>query len=287
VDPNVPPTPFRSPSDAVARWSPVGVHVVRRCGSYHPGPVKPQTDDIAAPLFPRGLTWVNTAPLRMDKQIRRTVLIDFWDFCRPSSVRTLPYLEAWHRKYTEHGLRVISVHAPGYAAGLDEDAVTAAVARLGLTHPVMLDTEHELWLEYGNQGWPARYLWNGRLRLVDYHYGEGAYDETERAIQEQLGLDEDLVPVVRPEDDPEALIVVPSEGHEGPWSGPYAAGGAWGAFAGTGTIVVNGTEVSIDWPGARPLVEHPHHTEAVLDLQVGPGVECLAVHFTPGVVAPD
>ena len=286
MDPHGPPTTFRSPSDAVARWSPVGVHVVRRCGSYHPGPVKPQTDDIAAPLFPRGLTWVNTAPLRMDKQIRRTVLIDFWDFCRPSSVRTLAYLEAWHRKYAEHGLRVISVHAPGYAAGLDEDAVTAAVARLGLTHPVMLDTEHELWLEYGNQGWPARYLWNGRLRLVDYHYGEGAYDETERAIQAQLGLDEDLVPVVRPEDDPEALIVVPSEGHEGPWSGPYAAGGVWGAFAGTGTIVVNGTEVAIDWPGARPLVEHPHHTEAVLDLRVGAGVECLAVHFTPGVVAP-
>lgn len=76
--------------------------------------MKPQSDDIAAPLFPRGLTWVNTAPLRMDKQIRRTVLIDFWDFCRPSSVRTLPYLQAWHEPYEQHGLRVISVHAPGY-----------------------------------------------------------------------------------------------------------------------------------------------------------------------------
>ena len=78
-----------------------------------PGPVKPQSDDIAAPLFPRGLTWVNTAPLRMDKQIRRTVLIDFWDFCRPSSVRTLPYLQAWHERYEQHGLRVLEVCAPG------------------------------------------------------------------------------------------------------------------------------------------------------------------------------
>lgn len=251
-----------------------------------PGPVRPQSDDIAAPLFPRGLTWVNTAPLRMDKQIRRTVLIDFWDFCRPSSVRTLPYLQAWHERYEQHGLRVISVHAPGYPVGSDEDAVTAAVARLGLTHPVMLDTQHELWMEYGNQGWPARYLWNGRLRLVDYHYGEGAYDETERAIQEQLGLDEELVGYVRPEDDPDALIVVPSAGHEGLWSGPYAAGGVWAAFAGTGTITVNGEERAIDWPGARPLIEHEHHTESVLDLQVGDGVECLAVHFTPGLVPP-
>lgn len=112
------------------------------------------------------------------------------------------------------------------------------------------------------------------------------YDETERAIQEQLGLDEELVGYVRPEDDPDALIVVPSAGHEGLWSGPYAAGGVWAAFAGTGTITVNGEERAIDWPGARPLIEHEHHTESVLDLQVGNGVECLAVHFTPGLVPP-
>ena len=32
--------------------------------------MRPPTDDIVAPLFPRGLTWANTAPLRMDKQLR-------------------------------------------------------------------------------------------------------------------------------------------------------------------------------------------------------------------------
>jgi hypothetical protein len=222
----------------------------------------------------------------MDKQIRRPVLIEFWDFCRPSSLRTLPYLQAWHARYADAGLRVISIHAPGYAAGLDEDDVLAAVDRLGIEHPVMLDTEHEVWLEYGNQGWPARYLWNPRLRLHEYHYGEGGYAETEREIQALLEIDEPLTPPVRPEDDPEALIVVPTEAQDGPWSGPYAAGGVWAAFAGRGTVRVNGTEVTIDHPGARPLVAHPHHVEAVLDLEVGDGVECLSVQFTPGLVPP-
>ena len=39
-------------------------------------------DTIAAPPFPRDLPWVNVAPLRMDKQRGRPVLVEFWDFCR-------------------------------------------------------------------------------------------------------------------------------------------------------------------------------------------------------------
>lgn len=249
--------------------------------------MRPPTDDIVAPLFPRGLTWANTAPLRMDKQLRHPVLIEFWDFCRPSSLRTMRYLQAWHARYAAAGLRVISIHAPGYAAGLDEDAVVAAVARLGIEHPVVLDTEHEIWLEYGNQGWPARYLWNPRLRLHSFHYGEGGYEATEREIQELLEIEEPLTPPLHPEDDPDALIVVPTADQEGPWSGAYAAGAVWAAFAGTGTITVNGEERAIDWPGARPLVEHPVHTEGVLDIEVGDGVEMLAVHFVPGLAPQD
>ena len=71
-------------------------------------------DTIAAPPFPRDLPWVNVAPLRMDKQIGRPVLVEFWDFCRPNSLRTLPYVKAWHERYAGDGLRVIGVHAGAY-----------------------------------------------------------------------------------------------------------------------------------------------------------------------------
>ena len=62
-------------------------------------------DTISAPPFPVDLPWVNVAPLRMDKQRGRPVLIEFWDFCRPSSLRTLPYARAWHERYAGDGLR--------------------------------------------------------------------------------------------------------------------------------------------------------------------------------------
>ena len=49
-------------------------------------------DKISAPFFPTGAEWVNVASLRMDKQLGRPVLIEFWDFCRANSLRTLAYV---------------------------------------------------------------------------------------------------------------------------------------------------------------------------------------------------
>ena len=75
--------------------------------------MRPPVADIAAPPFPVRLPWVNVSTLRMDKQRGRPVLIEFWDFCRVNSLRTLPYVKAWHERYAQDGLRVVSVHCPG------------------------------------------------------------------------------------------------------------------------------------------------------------------------------
>ena len=245
--------------------------------------LRPPVDTIEAPPFPRELTWVNVAPLRMDQQRGRPVLVEFWDFCRVQSLRVLPYIRGWHERYAGEGLRVISVHAPGFEPGRDEDEVRAAVERLGIEHAVCLDTGLDVWSLYDNEGWPARYLFDGRGILVDYHYGEGAYEETELAIQEQLGVERPLMAPVRPEDDPDALIVVPTPEQPGAYRGPYEAGGVWAVLSGTGTVTVAGRELAVEHPGCHQLIEHDRHTAGVLDLEVGPGVTCHATCFTPGL----
>jgi len=157
------------------------------------------------------------------------------------------------------------------------------VERLGIEHPVVVDVEHDIWGFYGNQGWPARYLWNGEHRLHSYHYGEGAYDETELAIQELLGIEEPLVEPVRAEDAPGALVAPQTADLEGPYSGPYEAGGVWAVLDGRGTVRANGREIAVEHPGAYLLIEHDRHTAGELALDVGPGVTCYATCFTPGV----
>ena len=240
---------------------------------------------IPAPPFPPGLEWVNVAPLRMDKQVGRPVLVEFWDFCRPNSIRTLPYVREWHRRYAEAGLRVIGVHSPGFPPSRDPEAVRAAVERLEVEHPVCIDGELAIWALYGNRGWPARYLWDQRGMLDHFHYGEGAYAETELAVQRLLGVERETMPPLRPEDEPGARLLPQTEGQEGAWSGPYEAGGVWAVLEGSGAVRAAGREVAVEHPGCFALVEHERHTEAVLDLEVGPGVTCHAVCFTPGVAA--
>jgi thiol-disulfide isomerase/thioredoxin len=244
-------------------------------------------DTIAAPLFPRQLPWVNVAESSGQASIiqrGRPMLVEFWDFCRPNSLRTLPYLKEWHSRYEPLGLRVIGVHCPGFDASKEEQAVRDAVARLEIPYPVLIDSELEVWREYDNEGWPARYLFDGRARLFDYHYGEGAYLETELAIQELLGVEREPLGPLRPEDALDAQLAAQTADQEGAYCGPYEAGAVWAVLDGVGTVSVNGVEISVDHPGAYQLIEHERHTAGALELEHGPGVKCLATCFTPGIV---
>ncbi|HYB22904.1 MAG TPA: DipZ protein, partial [Solirubrobacteraceae bacterium] len=171
-----------------------------------------------------------------------------------------------------------------------EQAVRDAVARLGIAHAVLIDSELALWQEYENLGWPARYLFDGHARLFDYHYGEGAYADTELAIQELLGVEREPLAPLRVEDAPGAQLEPQTEDQPGAYSGPYEAGGVWAVLDGRGEVTVNGGETSagrtltVSHPGAYPLLEHDRHTVGVLDLQIGRGVRCHATCFTPGCV---
>lgn len=246
-----------------------------------PDPMRPPVDTIIAPSFPEGLEWINVAPLRIEKQAERPVLVDFWDLCRPESLNLLPQVRRWHESYGPLGLRVISVHCPGYPPGRDPGVVHGAVERLGIEHPVVLDPDFECWRAYDNPGWPARYLFAPGLTLVDVHHGDGAVRETELAIRDQLGLDADPGPECPP-DDADELLVVPSAPREGNGSGPYAAGEAWAICDGRGELEVNGEIVAVPGPGAVRLASHPHHTEGVLDIRAGDGVEVLETVFLAG-----
>jgi hypothetical protein len=252
--------------------------------------VRPPIDSIIAPPFPRGARWVNSPALEMQELRGRIVLIEFWDFCRPNSLRTLPYLMAWHRRYGADGSFVaVSVHSPGFRASADEEATAAAVARLGIEHAVLLDSDFALWRDYENAGWPGRYLWGPAGTLADYHYGEGAYAECERAICDLLGIDCEPLAPLRPEDAPDAELVVPSEDRlTEPFSGSYEAGAAWAVLdpRGPGAVVrANDREIAVAHPGAFVLVEHERHTAGELALELGRDVRCDGVCFTPGLAS--
>ena len=116
----------------------------------------------------------------------KVVLIDFWTYTCINCIRTLPYLEAWQQRYGADGFTVVGVHSPEFPFEKDASNVQAAIRQNHLTYPVVQDNDLATWDAWGNQYWPADYLVDAQGNVRDAHFGEGDYDETERAIRTLL-----------------------------------------------------------------------------------------------------
>ncbi len=197
---------------------------------------------IIAPDLPGEITWLNRRPTSIDKLLAKgPVLVEFWDIGRVNSLRTMPYMEEWHRRYQPLGASVLGIHSPGYTFGADEEIVRAAVERLDIQRPVLLDPSFIAWRDYGNMGWPARYLWSRGGELRYFHYGEGNYEDCELALQEALaeyGVEQNglpaPMPLIRPEDAPQAQfpaqtadITLPPESDRLTLNGEWSESGDW------------------------------------------------------------
>jgi thiol-disulfide isomerase/thioredoxin len=139
--------------------------------------------------------WLNSEPLSAAGLRGSVVLVDFWTYSCVNWLRTLPYVSAWAERYRDRGLVVVGAHAPEFGFEHDLDNVRRATRELGVAYPVAIDNDFAIWLSFGNRYWPAVYLVDGDGRVRFQHFGEGAYEETERAIQALLGVDGETVQV--------------------------------------------------------------------------------------------
>jgi len=98
----------------------------------------------------------------------------------------IPSLRGWHAKYGQHGLVVIGNHYPEFSYEHELENLKDAIRRLEIPYAVAQDNQGATWKAYRNRYWPTLYLIDkaGQIRYV--HIGEGAYEETEAAIQQLL-----------------------------------------------------------------------------------------------------
>jgi thiol-disulfide isomerase/thioredoxin len=133
-----------------------------------------------------GHVWLNSPPLSFHLLRGRVVLVDFWDYTCVNCIRTLPYVQAWHERYRDKGLTVIGVHTPEFTFAQYESNVERGIREFGLTYPIVIDSNREIWKAFANRYWPTKYLLDKDGYLRYGHFGEGAYGETEQVIQELL-----------------------------------------------------------------------------------------------------
>jgi thiol-disulfide isomerase/thioredoxin len=166
----------------------------------HPG-VTPLPVEGRLPGFGSASGWLNSEPLTADDLHGKVVLADFWTYTCINWLRTLAWVRAWHERYRDQGLVVVGVHTPEFWFEHDPENVGRATKEMRVEYPVALDPDYAVWNDFGNRYWPAVYLADAEGRIRYHHFGEGDYDEGERAIQMLLreagveGVSDELVSV--------------------------------------------------------------------------------------------
>ena len=84
------------------------------------------------------------------------------------------------------GLVVIGVHTPEYPWERSLPLMRQAVKDWRITYPVVADNEYAIWNAFGNQYWPAHYIFDARGQLRYTAFGEGDYARQEQVIQQLL-----------------------------------------------------------------------------------------------------
>jgi hypothetical protein len=272
--------------------------------------MRPERENIAAPDLPDGIEWIGEPPRSMPMATAGgPVLVHFFDFAQLNSVRTLPYVAEWTRRYAAHGLTTIGVQAPRFPFGAERRAVAAGLESLGIEFPVAIDADRRLWHAYGCEGWPSLFLWKLGGALAWFHFGEGEYRASEEAIQAELreqdalrALPEPMEPL-RPTDVPAAKVMPPTPelfpggSWEQAWIAgrdgeelevTYAGGGAYATVEGQGELgaSVDGAElppVSVVGPALYPIAEHAGHEAHRLSLRPEPGLRVWSISYSAGL----
>ena len=151
------------------------------------------------PALHGATAWLNSDPLTKNGLHGKVVLVDFWTYSCINWRRSLPYLRAWTARYKDHGLVVVGVHSPEFGFEHDIANVRQAASEMKIDYPIAMDNDYAIWRAFDNEFWPALYFIDEKGRIRHHKFGEGDYEQSERAIQDLLrragveGIDSRLV----------------------------------------------------------------------------------------------
>jgi thiol-disulfide isomerase/thioredoxin len=147
------------------------------------------------PSFEGATGWLNSEPLGPAELLGKVVVVDFWTLTCINWLRTEPYVRAWSHAYRDDGLVVIGVHTPEFSFEHELDLVRQATVEMDIDYPVAADNDYAVWSAFENNYWPALYFADRQGVIRDRHFGEGRYEQSERVIQQLLGIEREPVSV--------------------------------------------------------------------------------------------
>jgi thiol-disulfide isomerase/thioredoxin len=130
--------------------------------------------------------WLNSQPLKASSLRGKVVVVDFWTYTCINWLRSFPYVRAWADKYKDRGLVMIGVHTPEFSIEKNVANVRRAAKEIRVDYPIAIDNDYAIWRAFENEYWPALYFIDARGRIRHHQFGEGAYAQSEKIIQQLL-----------------------------------------------------------------------------------------------------
>jgi peroxiredoxin len=149
---------------------------------------------LASPVAPEltGDSWLNLpkgSTLSLASRKGKVTIVHFWTFGCINCKRNLPAYERWWKRFADVGVVVIGIHTPETEAERHPANAARKVKELGISYPVLLDSDHQNWKRWQQHIWPAiylidkqghaRYLWEGEL---EYQHAGGEAKMTQHIL---------------------------------------------------------------------------------------------------------
>lgn len=142
------------------------------------------TARVRAPELPQNRVWLNTDhPLSLKDFRGRVVILDFWTYCCINCLHVLPDLKYLENKYKD-SLTVIGVHSAKFDNEKEAENIRQAVLRYDVEHPVLVDSNFEVWQQYAVRAWPTLMVIDPEGYVVGYVSGEGNREVLEQLIDQ-------------------------------------------------------------------------------------------------------
>jgi hypothetical protein len=90
---------------------------------------------------------------------------------------------------------VLGAHTPEFSFEHEIDVVHQATKERSIDYPVAIDNDYAIWNAFDNHYWPALYFVDADGIIRAQQFGERSYEQSERLLQELLGVQRELLSV--------------------------------------------------------------------------------------------
>lgn len=134
-----------------------------------------------APIF--GVhQWIGTRPTA-DALAGKVVLVDVFTYSCANCQNVVPELRKLRRQYSTNQVVILGVHTPELSGDYVRSNVEKNLKIQGITWPVAIDNNHELWDAFGVDAWPTQLIYDRNGHLAKRIVGDSQDDAVSATIR--------------------------------------------------------------------------------------------------------